>query len=66
MKFHPEERYQSTALMLEALDGAAQALESGVDVEQEENGLLTYDRAVCKADKEVCLEIAKKMRFQND
>ncbi len=36
MKFHPEERYQSPALMLEALDGAAQALESGVDVEQEE------------------------------
>lgn len=36
MKFHPEERYQSPALMLEALDGAAQALESGVDAEQEE------------------------------
>ena len=36
MKFSPEERFQSPTQMLEALDGAASALDSGVDVEQEE------------------------------
>ena len=36
LKFNPEERYQSPSQMLEALDAAASALESGVDVEQEE------------------------------
>ena len=36
MKFNPEERFQSPSQMLEALDGAANALDSGVDVEQEE------------------------------
>ncbi|MCR5078673.1 MAG: glycoside hydrolase family 2 [Bacilli bacterium] len=36
------------------------------DVEEEQNGLYTYDRAICKVDKGVCLEIAEKMRFPND
>ncbi len=36
------------------------------DVEEEQNGLYTYDRAVCKVDKNLCLEIAEKMRFPND
>ena len=36
MKYDPNERYQSPGLMLEALDAAAQTLESGVDIEQEE------------------------------
>ena len=32
------------------------------DVEDETNGLLTYDRAVCKADESRMLEIAKQIR----
>ena len=31
------------------------------DVEDETNGLLTYDRQVCKVDKDVMLEIAEKL-----
>lgn len=33
------------------------------DVEEETNGLLTYDRKVLKVDKEKCLEIAKKLHY---
>ena len=36
LKFNPEERYQTPGQMLEALDSAEHALETGVDVEQEE------------------------------
>ena len=31
------------------------------DVEDETNGLLTYDRKICKVNKERMLEIAKKL-----
>ena len=56
-----------TLLPMMEKEGLSEAIFTQLsDVEQEENGLLTYDRAVCKADKDVCLEIAKKMRFQND
>ena len=33
------------------------------DVEDETNGLLTYDRKILKVDKEKCLEIAKKLHY---
>ena len=33
------------------------------DVEDETNGLLTYDRRVCKVDKEMMLEIAEKLKI---
>ena len=62
-----KECYLDTLLPMIEKEGLSEAIFTQLsDVEQEENGLLTYDRAVCKADKEVCLEIAKKMRFQDD
>ena len=33
------------------------------DIEQEVNGLYTYDRKECKVDKEVMLEIAEKLKI---
>ena len=33
------------------------------DVEDETNGLLTYDRRVCKVDREVMLKIAEKLKI---
>ena len=32
------------------------------DVEDETNGLLTYDRKVCKADREMMLKIAEELK----
>ena len=40
MLFNPEERYQSAAQMLQALDGAAETLASGVDLEREEKAMI--------------------------
>lgn len=47
---------------------AAQGLSAAVytqlsDVEDEVNGLLTFDRRVCKADAARMLEINRKLRF---
>ena len=66
-KFNSREKFNAALKKLyfdEIIPAARNGLSGAIytqlsDVEDETNGLLTYDRKVCKVDKDMMLEIAK-------
>ena len=59
-----ERLYMREVLPQIAVQGLSAAVYTQLsDVEDEVNGLLTFDRRVCKADAARMLEINRKLRF---